>query len=56
MVGTGVNGRVEVEKELEKTLPSRGIALIAAPNAEAIERFNELVTAKRVGACFHLTC
>jgi hypothetical protein len=56
IAGTGVNGLVIPEKELEKKLSQKGIDFIYAPNQSAIEHYNELMTKKSVGACFHLTC
>ena len=56
IAGTGINGLVIPEKELEKSLSQKGIRFIAAPNRNAMEMYNELSTDKRTGACFHLTC
>ena len=56
IAGTGVNGLVKPEKELEKVLRQKGIEFIPAQNNEAIELYNEMSAKKRVGACFHLTC
>ena len=56
IVGTGVSGLVRPEKELEKMLSEKDIGFIPAPNQKAIELYNELISKKRVGACFHLAC
>ncbi len=56
IAGTGVSGLVEPEKGLEKMLSEKGIEFIQAPNQKAMELYNELISKKRVGACFHLTC
>ena len=56
IAGTGINGLVTPEKELEKILSQKGIQFIAASNHNAMEIYNELSTDKRIGACFHLTC
>jgi len=56
IAGTGVSGLVEPDKELQKMLSEKGIEFIQAPNQKAIELYNELMSEKRVGACFHLTC
>ena len=56
IAGTGVNGLVKPEKELEKFLSKQGITFIAKPNQKAMEVFNELSSEKKIGACFHLTC
>jgi hypothetical protein len=41
---------------LADILLAERIELIPLPNQSAVERFNELSSEKRVGACFHLTC
>jgi len=56
IAGTGINGLVKPEKELEKFLSQKGIRFVPAPNHSAMEIYNELSTDKRIGACFHLTC
>jgi len=56
IAGTGVSGMVKPDKDLEKKLSDLSIKFIASPNQKAIETFNEIVSRKRVGACFHLTC
>lgn len=56
VAGTGTSGMVKPEKGLEESLSPLGVELIAAPNHEAVELFNELTAKKRVGGCFHLTC
>jgi hypothetical protein len=56
VAGTGVNGRMKPEPDLEDRLWGLGIRLHASPNEEAAAFFNEQVRERRVGACFHLTC
>jgi hypothetical protein len=56
VAGTGVSAGVKPDRTLESDLARLAIEFIAAPNDEAIRIFNELVTTKRVGAGFHLTC
>ncbi|QTA91298.1 Mth938-like domain-containing protein [Desulfonema magnum] len=56
IAGTGVNGRMKPDRELRKLLAQKGITLIAEPNQNAMKSYNKLISAKRVGACFHLTC
>jgi hypothetical protein len=56
VAGTGVSGGMKPDRNLGKDLSKLAIEFIAAPNEEAIKVFNKLVTEKRVGACFHLTC
>jgi len=56
VVGTGVNGRVIPGKNLKADLAKMSIEFIAVPNEEAIKVFNQLVSEKRIGGGFHLTC
>ena len=56
IAGTGINGLVMPEKELEKLLDKKGIEFHPAPNGKAMEIYNEISSKKNVGACFHLTC
>ena len=56
IAGTGVNGLVKAERELEEMLSEKGIEFIFAPNQKAVELYNELASKKRIGACFHLAC
>lgn len=65
IIGTGYYGLVKISPEVENTLKSDGIELVAQPTTEACQTFNKLLqnnlTADRpkrkviVGA-FHLTC
>ncbi len=56
IAGTGVNGLVRPEKELEALLSKKEIAFMADQNKKAMELYNQLNPKKKVGACFHLTC
>lgn len=56
VVGTGANGMLKPAPGLADMLFEEGIELIPLRNQNAVERFNELSSKKRVGACFHLTC
>ena len=57
VVGTGAYGKMEVSDGLRRELEQRGIALAAAPSAEAAETFNRLYAeGRRVAGAFHLTC
>lgn len=56
IVGTGVNGMLRPAPGLAEILSEKEIELIPLPNQKAVERFNELSSEKKVGACFHLTC
>ena len=56
IAGTGVNGRMKPDENLVNELSNMAIEFIAGPNEKAIRLFNRLVSERRVGACFHLTC
>lgn len=56
IAGTGVFGRMKIEKDLEEWLAQNKIRLIAESNKNAVARFNELQGSGAIGACFHLTC
>jgi hypothetical protein len=56
IAGTGANGLMKPEKDIEKRLDQKGIGFISLPSIEAVERYNHLSLEKIVGACFHLTC
>jgi hypothetical protein len=56
IAGTGVNGLMKPEKDLEQLLDQKGIRFIAEPTPKAAETYNNLLSKTQVGACFHLTC
>ncbi|MDI6805732.1 MAG: Mth938-like domain-containing protein [Candidatus Bathyarchaeia archaeon] len=57
VVGTGFSGLLKVSKEVEETLKSHEIELVAQPTKEAVQTFNKLLTSgERVAGAFHLTC
>jgi len=57
IIGTGYYGCVEILPEVEKTLESYGIELIAEQTREAYKIFNRLLkSSRRVAGAFHLTC
>ena len=56
VAGTGVNGLMKPEKELERLLHQKGITFIAEATPKAAEIYNRFLSEKQVGACFHLTC
>lgn len=56
VIGTGVNGMVIPDKNLQEDLSKLAIEFIAEPNQEAIKVFNRLDPGKRTGGGFHLTC
>jgi hypothetical protein len=56
VVGTGSSGFMRVLPQTESRLKGEKIELIAAPTDEACRIFNDLMPARRVVACLHLTC
>jgi len=57
IVGTGYYGLVKIPREIENTLESHGIELIAQPTKEACQTFNIILKSnKPVVGAFHLTC
>jgi hypothetical protein len=56
IAGTGVSGGVMPEEGLRDRLSQKGIGFVAAPNKEAVALYNTLLSKKKIGACFHLTC
>ncbi len=56
ILGKGKPGFMKADRRLRATLSERGIRLIEQPTAEAVQTFNTLYKAHRVGAGFHLTC
>ena len=56
VVGSGSAGLMRPEKGLALQLEGLGIELIESRTAKAKDIFNQLVTQKKTGGCFHLTC
>jgi hypothetical protein len=56
VIGTGYNGVMQVSREVEEELQSKGIEFIAVETPKAVEIFNELAAKKKVVGAFHLTC
>ena len=57
LVGTGYYGLVKVAPEVQNTLKSQGIELVAQPTREACRTYNQLLKSnRRVAGAFHLTC
>jgi hypothetical protein len=55
--GTGVNGRVKVEKEVIESFEKQGVKVYVKPTGRAIELYNELLNkGKRVLLAVHITC
>ncbi|MBD3322256.1 MAG: hypothetical protein GF350_14245 [Chitinivibrionales bacterium] len=56
IAGTGAYGIMKPEKNLDTELSVKGIELRCAPSKKAVEIYNKLLSDKKAGACFHLTC
>lgn len=56
VIGNGQYGACEVSNNFKKLAEDKGIEVIISKTPEAIEKFNELVKAKKVVAYFHTTC
>jgi hypothetical protein len=56
IAGTGINGRMRPEPDLEITLGSLGIQFLAGTNDQAVTWYNDRSTMSKMGACFHLSC
>ena len=56
VAGTGISGRVRLDKTLEAYLAAKGIELLADVTPSAVQHYNALIETRLVGACFHLTC
>lgn len=56
IAGTGANGMMRPEHDLESRLRDAGIGFEARPTEEAARLFNARSAEGGVAACFHLTC
>jgi hypothetical protein len=56
VAGTGAAGLMRPAGEVQELLAARGIDFIAESSGRAFHTYNLLDTARKVGACFHLTC
>ncbi|KPJ51168.1 hypothetical protein AMJ40_00770 [candidate division TA06 bacterium DG_26] len=56
IVGTGSPGLMKVLPDTRVRLRQEEIELIVMPTEQACHTFNEIVGAKKVVACLHLTC
>jgi len=56
VVGQGMPGKMEVDRELVNFLAARQIEVVALPTQQACARFNELAATRKVAAALHLTC
>ena len=57
IIGTGVSGRMQVDKNLLSLFDSLAINVDIDLNKQAVKLYNQKIkTNRKVGACFHLTC
>lgn len=56
IVGTGIQGKLDILPETIEFLKSSGIELIAEKTEEAYKTYNRLSQSKKVVAAFHLAC
>lgn len=56
IIGTGVFGKMKLDKNLIETLKSKNIDYYAAPNSQAADYYNKYYASRETAACFHLTC
>ena len=56
VAGTGSSGLMKPSQELIQFLAGTGIEFIAQRTGDAVQTYNTLSGAKKVGGCFHLTC
>jgi len=56
VAGTGANGMMRPDADLERGLKNAGIAFKAAPTDQAIQLLVRARAGSKVAACLHLTC
>ena len=56
IAGTGANGLLTPEYELEDQLRQKGIEFRALPTDQAVMLYNHICGTRNAAACFHLTC
>ena len=57
VLGTGYYGLVKISPEVENTLKSHEIELVAQPTKKACQTFNKILKSNKIVAgAFHLTC
>lgn len=56
IIGCGMDGRVVLQPEVEKTLNQNRIVFFAGTNSKAKEIFNQMWKEKKTAGGFHLTC
>ena len=56
VAGTGYSGLMKPTEELVRLLADQAIEFIAQRTGKAVQSYNQLAAARKVGGCFHLTC
>jgi len=56
IIGTGASGLMEVSKEVENYITSRGIRLVVDTTKKACDAYNRLSPSSKSIAALHLTC
>ncbi|MEM7821791.1 MAG: MTH938/NDUFAF3 family protein [Candidatus Aenigmatarchaeota archaeon] len=57
VVGTGIEGDMEISSDVQKIAEQKGILLLSFPSLEAIKKFKQLYeSGKKVVAYIHITC
>ncbi|MFN2129684.1 MAG: MTH938/NDUFAF3 family protein [Anaerolineae bacterium] len=56
IVGQGADGRMRVADDARQALERAGIAFVASPTPQAVQRCNAASPDKVIAAAFHLTC
>jgi len=56
IIGTGASGLMEVPKEMESYITSKGIKLVVDTTKRACDAYNRLFRSSKTIAALHLTC
>lgn len=57
LIGTGVEGDMQISSEVQRLAEQKGIEIFDSRSSEAIKKFNQLYeSGKRVVAFIHITC
>jgi hypothetical protein len=56
IIGTGASGLMEVSKEVESYITSKGIRLMVDTTKKACQAYNRLSQSSKTIAALHLTC
>jgi len=56
IIGTGASGLMEVSKDVEDYITSKGIKLVINTTKKACDEYNRLCLSSKTTAALHLTC